>query len=302
MRARTISFVFTVVTALVVAVSASAASPAYVQTNLVTFHHAGGANHDRQLSNPWGVAFAPGTFIWISDNNSGVSTLYDATGKKQQLVVTIPPGMGQSSPSNPTGVIVNPVNNFTSTSPEFGGGLFLFATENGTIASWEATPPATFPTSATTVVDNSAAGAVYKGLAIGSNSGNDELYVTNFHAGTVEVYTTTFGPAMNLVNNAFLDPTAMAGFAPFGIFNINGTLFVTYAMQNAAKTDEVNAPGNGFIDEFSTDGTFLRHVTSGSSCVVNRSQNGSWSCGSLVSHTSENADGPHPINTTGRRA
>jgi uncharacterized protein (TIGR03118 family) len=262
MRARIISFVFTVVAALAVAAAASAASSAYVQSNLVTFHHGGGVNHDRQLSNPWGIAFAPGTFIWISDNNTGVSTLYDAAGKKQQLVVTIPPGMGQSPPSNPTGVVVNPANNFTSQNPEFGGGLFLFATENGTIASWEATP-SSFPSSATTVVDNSAAGAVYKALAIASDGGNDQLYVTNFRAGTVEVYTTTFSPATNLANNAFVDPMAIAGFAPFGIFNINGTLFVTYARQDAAQSDEVNAAGSGFIDEFGTDGTFIKRFATG---------------------------------------
>jgi uncharacterized protein (TIGR03118 family) len=241
-------------------------TPSYVQTDLDTLHGGGKVLHDKLLANPWGIAFAPGTFIWISDNDTGVSTLYDATGAIAPLVVTIPPGMGQTPPSNPTGVIVNPVNNFDSSSPEFDGALFIFASENGTVDAWEATAK-DMPTSATLVVDNSMNGAVYKGLAIANDGGQDQLYVTNFNAGTVEVYDDTFtlvpSTSSQLVANAFTDPAATAGFAPFGIFNIGGTLFVTYAKQNAAKNDEINAPGNGFIDEYEPNGQLVKRFATG---------------------------------------
>jgi len=71
---------------------------------------------------------------------------------------------------------------------------------------------------------------------------------------------TGFKPATT--DGGFTDPKIPAGFAPFGIQNINGDLFVTYAKQNAQKHDDVAGPGNGFVDVFDTDGHLLRRFAS----------------------------------------
>ena len=63
-------------------------------------------------------------------------------------------------------------------------------------------------------------------------------------------------------DGGFTDPGIPVGFAPFGIQNINGDLFVTYALQNAKKHDDMAGPGNGFVDVFDTDGHLLRRFAS----------------------------------------
>ena len=65
------------------------------------------------------------------------------------------------------------------------------------------------------------------------------------------------------IEGDFTDPNLPDGFAPFGIQNINGDLFVTYALQNEEKHDDVAGPGNGFVDIFDTNGHFLRRFASG---------------------------------------
>jgi uncharacterized protein (TIGR03118 family) len=128
----------------------------------------------------------------------------------------------------------------------------MFATEDGTIAAWSGGNAATLP------VDNSAAGSVYKGLALATNGANSFLYATDFHNGSVDVYDSTF-TKVTLTGN-FTDPNLPAGFAPFGIRAFGGQLYVTYAKQDAAKHDDVAGPGNGFVDVFNTDGTFVKRL------------------------------------------
>lgn len=231
-----------------VAPAGAATHQFYKQQNLV---HGGAAAKDPNLINPWGISFGPGTFIWISDNNGGVSTLYTATGQKQSLVVTIP-GPGGTGKGAPTGTVFNP-NNSLSMTPEFGGAIFMFVTEGGTIAAWDL-PDNTL---ATTAVDNSASGAVYKGMTLGHNATGDKLYATNFGNGTVEVYDTSFHRVT--VSGGFADATIPAGFWPFGIQNIEGNIWVTYALPDGTG-DEMNAPGNGFVDEFDSDGKLLMRL------------------------------------------
>src|SRR5580692_3584860 len=132
----------------------------YFQTNLVS-NTTGAANTtDPQLLNPWGISILPGQDFWIANNNSGTSTLYDNQGKKDTgLVVTIPGAThnpnGNCSPGCPTGNVSN------GNGAYFGGGQFIFATEDGLVASWTGTS-----NTATVAFDNSASGAVYKGLAL----------------------------------------------------------------------------------------------------------------------------------------
>src|SRR5207244_2026671 len=105
------------------------------------------------------------------------------------LVVTIP-GPGGKGTSSPTGVATNATSAFgIASGTQFGPSTELFATEDGTIAGWNSSVD---PTHAIIAVDNSASGAVYKGLALGFNASGPFLFATNFHAGTVDVFDSNF--------------------------------------------------------------------------------------------------------------
>ena len=230
----------------------------YVQTNLVSDIPGLARATDPNLKNPWGITFFPGAPFWISDNGSGLSTLYDGKGNIVPLVVQIPPPKG--SPSSvtaaPTGIVWNPTQAFkvgTSTFP----GIFIFATEDGTLSAWN---PNVDGTHAILEVDNSQAGAVYKGLALAPNSQGVFLFATNFHAGSIDVFDATFKPVHTA--GGFVDRRIPTGYAPFGITLIDGDLFVTYAVQDAAKHDDVAGEGHGFVDVFDTDGHLLRRFAS----------------------------------------
>jgi uncharacterized protein (TIGR03118 family) len=253
----------------------------YTASNLTTDDQKQNAapNTDPVLRNAWGVAFTPGASpFWIADNASGCATLYDGTGAKVALQVAIPlpdntvpstackPASTQinplpPTPAAPTGIVWNPTTTFVvpnTTTPA----SFIFDTEDGTISAWSGGL-----TQAVIAVNNSASGAVYKGLVFGTNSKGVFLFATNFNAGTVDVFAPNgsagFRAATNLeIEGGFNDPSIPAGFAPFGIQNINGDLFVTYAKQNKAKHDDVAGPGNGFVDVFDTDGNLLRRFAS----------------------------------------
>src|SRR5204863_3288034 len=114
-------------------------------------------------------------------------------------------------------------------------------------------------TSAIEVRDRSSFDAVYKGVAMATNNGANYLYATNFHGGTIDV----FDNAFNYVSMSFVDPNMPAGFAPFGIENINGKLYVTYALQlGPDNEDDLAGPGNGYVDIFNPDGSFVSRFAS----------------------------------------
>jgi uncharacterized protein (TIGR03118 family) len=246
------------------------AGRSYVQTNLVSDVPGLAAHTDPNLRNPWGTSVGPGSPIWVSDNAAGVTTLYDGAGNARPLVVTIPaaPSSGKDALGTPTG---QAFNTFDPSATDFviskgddgpsGPAFFLFATEDGTIAGWN---PNVDPTHAVIAVDRSTVtdgagdvGAVYKGLALVITASGKFLYASNFRFGRVDVFDSHF----NLVNS-FTDPTLPDGFAPFGIHNIGGDLFVTFAKQDAAKHDDAARPGNGFVDEFAPNGNLLRRFVS----------------------------------------
>jgi uncharacterized protein (TIGR03118 family) len=243
-----------------------ASGRSYLQTNLVSDIPGLASHTDPNLHNPWGTSVGPGTPIWVSDNGAGVATLYDGAGNARPLVVTIPaaPSSGVGALGTPTG---QAFNTFDSSSSDFvitnkangrsGPAFFLFATEDGTISGWN---PNVDPTRAVIAVDRSTAtdgtgdvGAVYKGLTLVSTANGKFLYASNFRLGRVDVFDNHF----NLVNS-FTDPSLPAGFAPFGIHNIGGNLFVTFAKQDADKHDDVARPANGFVDEFAPSGDLIR--------------------------------------------
>jgi uncharacterized protein (TIGR03118 family) len=218
----------------------------YSQTNLVS-NTAGVSNTtDPQLLNPWGISILPGQDFWIANNNSGTSTLYDNLGKKDTgLVVTIPGAThnpnGNCSPGCPTGNVSN------GNGAYFNGGQFIFDTEDGLIASWTGTS-----NTAAVAFDNSASGAVYKGLA---SLNSTFLLAANFNSGKVDVLDRNFN--LTSLSGSFTDPKLPAGFAPHGIHVIGNQIYVAYAMQDAAKHDAQPGAGMGQVDIFDTNGNFL---------------------------------------------
>ncbi len=227
----------------------SAPSRFYEQHNLVSDGAVPADLVDAALVNAWGLVASGTSPWWVADNGADLSTLYDGnTGAKQALTVSVP--------GAPTGVVFNggtgfAVSNGTATA----AARFIFATEEGTILGWS---PAVALTQAVVAVDNSAGGAVYKGLAIASTAAGDRLYAANFHAGTVDVFDAGFHP----VSAGFSDVALPSGYAPFGIRNLGGTIYVTYALQDADKKDDVAGVGHGFVNAFDTDGHLLRRVAS----------------------------------------
>ena len=217
----------------------------YSQTNLVS-NTTGVANTtDPQLLNPWGISILPGQDFWIANNNSGTSTLYDNQGKKDTgLVVTIPGAThnpnGNCRPGCPTGNVSN------GNGAYFNGGQFIFDTEDGLIVYWNGS-------SNTAIVgkDNSASGAVYKGLALVGTS----LLAANFNTGKVDVYDSNY--RLTSLGGSFTDPHLPAGFAPHGIHVIGNQVYVAYAMQDGPKHDAVPGAGAGQVDIFDTNGNFV---------------------------------------------
>jgi uncharacterized protein (TIGR03118 family) len=235
----------------------------YVQTNLVTDGGAGGGASapakftDKQLLNPWGISFLPGGIFWISDNGSNMATLYDGQGH------LLTPSGGFSIPGGaPTGQVSNAANN-----PKFGTfkipnapgtagkspAFFIFSGEDGFISAWQPGDGK----HAVKLVDNSAKRDVYKGIAMAGSAKGLFLYVTDFRHGDIEIYDDSF----NFVKK-FTDPNLPAGYAPFGIANIDGQLFVTLAKQDAHRQDDTSGPGHGFVDIFDTDGKLIRRFAS----------------------------------------
>jgi uncharacterized protein (TIGR03118 family) len=231
----------------------------YLQNNLVSDLHGQGARFDANLANPWGISFSPTGPFWISDNHTGVVTVYNGQGEPapaaNPLVVTVPPPAGGTPPSAPTGQVFNMTADFTLAPSR--PALFLFGSEDGTISGWN---PAVEPARAVIKVDNSGSGAVYKGLAMGSSINGNFLFAANFHSGKIDVFDKNFVPVNS--PGGFVDAGIPAGFAPFNIQNIGGQLYVTYAKQDADQHDDVSGPGNGFIDVFDTSGNLQRRFAS----------------------------------------
>src|ERR1700730_17041524 len=224
----------------------------YFQTNLVSNTAGIATTTDPQLLNPWGISFLPGQDFWIANNNSGTSTLYDLNGNKNTaLVVTIPGATknpnGNCSPGCPTGNVSN------SNGTYFGGGQFIFDTEDGLITNWTGAS-----STAAVAFDNSASGAVYKGLALLNST---SLLAANFNSGKVDVFTSNFN--LTSLSGSFSDPNLPAGFAPHGIHVIGNQIYVAYAMQDAAKHDAKPGAGLGQVDLFDINGNFLKTFASG---------------------------------------
>lgn len=241
---------------------ATAKSPhsAYDVNVLASDTGVGGSLTDPNLVNGWGLSRTSGSPWWVADNGMNVSTLYTGGGAKVPLVVSVP--------NKPTGTVANltpvgfQVTNAAGTSVR---APFLFDTEEGKILGW----PGSGAPAAVLGLDRSGVGAIYKGLAIALVNGTPTLYAADFHNARVDVVTpdpvtpTTWD--VTTAAGAFVDPNLPAGYAPFGIQNLNDMIFVTYAKQDANAEDEIAGDGFGFVDAYGLDGTLLGRVASGDS-------------------------------------
>jgi uncharacterized protein (TIGR03118 family) len=244
---------------------------------------------DKNLKNPWGLTRSSGSPWWVGNNNSGTSTVYGSDGTTatpagflpdppgslfNNFVIVPPPGFAPGTQSAPTGVVFNgsPTDFILDKGTPAGKqAIFIFATEDGTISGWNpganvakgAKPPSI---NAVLEVDNSdngsTNGAVYKGATSAEVGGKRFLYVTNFRSAKVEVYDSAF-KRVHLDEDAFEAEGIPRGFAPFNVQNVGGTLFVTYAKQDALRHDPVGGDGLGFVELFSPSGKHIGHLEHG---------------------------------------
>jgi uncharacterized protein (TIGR03118 family) len=234
----------------------------FLQTNLVSDGFLPAPTIDPNLINPWGLTRSATSPFWVSDNGTGVTTIYTGAGTPVNVAghdaITIATPPGQTSPASPTGDVFNIAETgFNVTSGGVtGSSVFLFATEDGTISGWN---PNVNSGSSILAVDNSqgGTGAVYKGLAIAQTDDGTFLYAANFRNGTVDVFDQNFNQV-----NSFTDKHLPAGYAPFNVQVLDNHLFVTFALQDDAKHDDVAGPGHGFVDEFDLQGHLLQRVAS----------------------------------------
>jgi uncharacterized protein (TIGR03118 family) len=240
--------------AVATGLTAAAAAPGdndFVVHNLVS-DVPGLADHtDAALVNAWGLTSLPTSPWWVADNETDSSTLYQADGTKVPITAQVP---DVHVPNAPTGAASNGSGNFVVTDGSLSGAArFLFATEEGKILGWS---PAVSRTEAKVGANRSDVGAIYKGLAISSTQ--DTLYAADFHNARVDVFDSSFH--LVTVPGAFVDPKLPDGYAPFGIANLGGRIFVSYAKQDADAEDEIAGQGLGFVDAYDQAGTFLQRV------------------------------------------
>jgi len=222
--------------------AAAQTTKTYTLTNLVSNQNGKAKHVDPLLVNAWGLAYAPGAPIWVSDEGTGWSTLYDGTGKPQTLQVVVPKANGQGF-GTPTGIVYNGSQEFAIHSWV---SLFLFVTLDGSIQGWSSFNP-----NATLVaVDNSGSGASYTGLAITSKSSGNMLYAADINNNKVDVYDGNFKFV-----TSFTDTTLPKGYAPFGIQDINGLVYVSFAPTNGSA--------GGVVDIFKENGSFVKHFARG---------------------------------------
>jgi uncharacterized protein (TIGR03118 family) len=264
--------------AVVLALTTVGMAQAYQQNNLVSDIQGLAPQNpaDPQLLNPWGLASSTTSPWWVSNNNSGTSTLYNGnTGVKQGLGVNIPSPVS-GVPGTPTGVVFTGTAGFTfQANGKTATSTFTFVTEDGTIIAWgPGINSADLPNDAFIVVNNSAVptaanGAVYKGATIAQMTAGGPffLYVANIRSGQVEVYDTSFNPVTlsddGEHHRPFHDRDIPPGFAAFNVQAINGNLYVTFAKQDASKHDDFDFPGFGFVDKFSPTGKLLQRLEPG---------------------------------------
>ena len=241
------------------------ATNAFNQANLVSSVAGNAGVTDANLINPWGMSSSSSSPIWVSDQGTAVSTLYNPNGTpiKQALTVTIP---SAGVPSGPTGQVHNSdttATDFTIPGPSSTTvpSIFLFANLNGTIAGWN---PGSNGGSGSALTAATVSGAVFTGLAQASvtvgSATTFYLYATDFTGthgtnGIVVLDPTFANVSGGVFAGKFADPSAVSGYLPYNIALLNGDLYVAYAQPSGIVTT-----GGGYIDEFDTSGNFINRV------------------------------------------
>jgi uncharacterized protein (TIGR03118 family) len=234
------------------AVPATASGHGYRQTNLVSDQPGKAQITDPNLVNAWGLAAGPTTPLWVADNGTSVATIYP--GAVHGMPISIAPLVVSVPAQDPTGQVFNPTMGFTQ---DVGGtptpSLFLFSTETGSIAAWA--PGTTTATTQWTVPN-----AIFKGLTLAHVHGHGtRLFASDFGNNAVDVFNSAFHPVNT--HGGFTDPNLPHTFAPFGIQNIGGKIYVSYAKQGTPP-DEVDAPHLGYVDVYRPDGHLIRRLVS----------------------------------------
>jgi uncharacterized protein (TIGR03118 family) len=223
----------------------------FIQHNLVS-DIAGMADvTDSHLVNPWGITESAASPFWVSNQGSASATVYSGNGAASATIAAIPNGATARPATGPTGQVQNGSTGFLLANGK--AASFIFDTLDGTVSAWNG------GTTASVMVDNSASGAVYTGLAI--NIAGPTLYAANFSSGKIDVFNTTFQPTT--LTGSFVDPNLPAGYVPYNIWNLGGKLYVAYALQNATKTGPAAGVGNGIVNVFDLTGNFIQRVITG---------------------------------------
>lgn len=216
----------------------NAALAQYKLTNLDSNQVRGAKTDDPLLVNGWGMARSAGSPWWVSDQGSGWSTLYDGTGTKQSLVVSIPPAAKQFV-GQPTGLVWNGSTEFVS---QGSPAVFIFDTLDGTISAWTFAPN---PKAAVVIADNSPSGASYTALAITNHPSGNSLFAVDNANNKIDIYDGTF----TWKGTFAADPNVPSGMSAFGIQDINGTVFVAWAPADGSAS--------GYVDMYKEDGTLI---------------------------------------------
>jgi len=267
---------FTVSGVLALILGAACFGQHYTQTNLVSSEAGVAPVTDPQLINPWGISRMSVSAWWISDNATGLSTLYKGAGDKQSLIVTIPPA-DPTNKNTPTGTPTGTIANGSQTDFLLAPGkpaLFLFSTNDGTIAGWNPTVAATLAVTVVKTTD----GSSYKGLTSAFINGKSYLYAANFTKGRVDVYDNAFQPAKLSLDhsdrnagddddrsseNSFVDEKLPRDYVPFNVQAIGNDIVVTYALHEEGARFETDGPGLGFVDIYTSTGRLLRRLEHG---------------------------------------
>ena len=252
----TLGIILLASSAAIAAAESSSHAPRFGVLPLVADQAGIAPNTDTDLVNPFGIAHGSAGPLWVSDNATGKSTLYDRnSGKKQSLVVSIPGGA-------PTGIAFVPAGSGfpVRANGNADSAIFVFATETGAIEGWS---PKVDPNNAIVAVPSVSSGSAYKGLAI--DPASKRLFATNFVANRVEIFDNNFARI-----GAFTDATLPKNFAPFDVAILNGKVFVTFAKREKNGIDDVDGKGLGYVDVFDVDGGLQQHL------IANGDLNAPW--------------------------
>jgi uncharacterized protein (TIGR03118 family) len=225
---------------------------------------AGAVLTDPNLVNAWGLAFNPSGPAWVSDNHTGVATVYETSkldaGALLTVTVPTPDGGGTAAP---TGQVFNSTTSFM-------GDKFIVATEDGTISGWQPTDAGALPASYTLRADSTASGAVYKGLGL-VPAATPFLLAADFHNGKLDVFDSHYAPILPDAGGKWTDANVGTGYAPFNIMATSTNVFVTYAKQTPGSNDETHGAGFGAISVFDFTGTVVKTLV-----VTGKELNAPW--------------------------